>query len=217
MCGVFGFVAKEQGPMNLKILSRVARVTQRRGPHSWGMAWIDSKGRMRMYKQVGKITDGLGLLSMARDATMLIGHCRYATHGSPENNLNNHPHPSDGGWIVHNGVIQNYRNIIDQHDLHPITECDSEVLGMLVEQLEGTRLERCVGAVRIAKASAPLAMLGLWPDSLVAVRANGQPLHIGETSRGYYLASLADGLPGHVAPIADDNAIVFGEDGHNLT
>jgi glutamine phosphoribosylpyrophosphate amidotransferase len=143
MCGVFGFVAKDKGPLNLKILQRVATVTQRRGPHAWGMAWINSSGRIFMYKQTGRIRDSLGLLTMARDAVLLIGHTRYATQGDPANNLNNHPHPCDGGWIVHNGMIPNYREIASRYDLHLTTQCDSEVLCRLIERLDGNLVSRC--------------------------------------------------------------------------
>lgn len=210
MCGVFGFVAKEEGPLNLKILAKIAKVTERRGPHAWGMAWINRAGRLFMYKQTGRISDALGVLAMARDASLLIGHTRWATQGDPANNLNNHPHPCDGGWIVHNGMIPRYREIIEQHDLHPVTDCDSEVLGLLVENLQGDLVSRCAGAANIASGR-DLVMLGLWkPGRLVAVR-RGNPLHLGETSRGYYLASLASGLPGDVKALADNQVLEFGE------
>ena len=210
MCGVFGFVAKDSGPLNLSILKRIARVTERRGPHAWGLAWLTRHGRLCMYKQTGRIRDSLGLLSMAKDATMLIGHVRYATQGDPANNLNNHPHPCDGGWIVHNGVIPNFRQIITEHQLHSVTECDSEILGLLVEKLQGDLLTRCVDTANIA-GERNLVMLGLWkPGRLIAVR-RGNPLHVGETGRGYYLASLPDELPGQVHEVTNHQAVEFGD------
>ena len=207
MCGVFGFVARGRGP-NLDLLSRIARVTMSRGPHAWGMAWIDSKGTLKMYKQTGRMVDHLGLLRIAADAQFLIGHCRWATMGSPENNMNNHPHPADGGWIVHNGQIHDYQEVVEGYGLHPTTGCDSEVLGLLVEQVKGRLVDRCVEAVLSVKKS-PLVLLGLWkPGRLVAVR-QGNPLHVGATDAGYYLASLAEGLPGKVMAAKDESAIEF--------
>ena len=209
MCGVFGFVAMEPGePINLRILSRVARETMRRGPHAWGLAWVDSKDRLHMFKQSGRIVDALGLLSMAKDAQMLIGHCRYATHGAPDDNRNNHPHVAGDGWIVHNGVISQYRTIVREHGLTMRTACDSEVLGLLIDQLPGPLKQRCSKAARIAEGG-PLAMLGLWKDRLIAVRQDGQPLHLGETRRACYLASLPDGLPGDVELVDDDRVLEF--------
>ena len=105
MCGVFGFVSRNQGRVDLQVLRRVAQATERRGPHAFGFAWIDRRGRLKCYKQTGRVGDHLGLLGMAADARMLIGHCRFATQGSPADNINNHPHPADGGWLVHNGQV----------------------------------------------------------------------------------------------------------------
>lgn len=200
MCGVFGFVAKDRKPVDLAILSRVARVTMSRGTHAWGMAWIDKKGRLKMYKQEGRIVDSLGLLSMARNASMVIGHCRHATHGDPQDNSNNHPHPAEDGWIVHNGVITRYRRIIAQYELEPVTQCDSEVLGLLIDSLPGPIAKRCAKAAQIA-AGGPLVMLGLWADRLIAIRDGWQPLHLGETRDGDYIASLPDELPGQVSQV----------------
>jgi glucosamine 6-phosphate synthetase-like amidotransferase/phosphosugar isomerase protein len=210
MCGVFGFAAKTDEPVNPKILERIATVTMRRGPHAWGMAWIDGEGRLRMYKQSGRIVDALGLLTMARDARLLIGHCRFATQGDPDNNLNNHPHPADGGWIVHNGVIHTYDNLVARYRLHPVSDCDSEVLGLLLEREKGDLFARAIRATAIAH-DGPMVMLGIWkPDRLIAVR-RGNPLHLGETSKGFYLASLETGLPGTVSALRDNEAIELGD------
>ena len=38
-------------------------------------------------------------------AAVVVGHCRYATHGSPRDNRNNHPHPAGSGQLMHNGVV----------------------------------------------------------------------------------------------------------------
>jgi glucosamine--fructose-6-phosphate aminotransferase (isomerizing) len=208
MCGVFGFVSKAGKPVSLKTLRDVARVTQRRGPHAWGMAWLDGLGRMHMYKQTGKVVDALPLLAMAHDARLLIGHCRWATHGDPANNLNNHPHPADGGWFVHNGVVSGHEGLALQYDLHPVTECDSEVLGLLIAQGTGRMIDRVARAVRLSR-SRPLAVLGLWkPGNLVFAR-RGNPLHRGDATEGTYLASLPDGLPGKVKSVPDDEVFEY--------
>lgn len=209
MCGVFGFVAKGSKGPSLTTLRDVAAATMQRGPHAWGMAWIDGAGRLKAYKQTGPIVDGLGLLAMARDARVLIGHCRYATHGDYRNNLNNHPHPADGGWIVHNGMIHRYRRLINEFGLHPVTECDSEVLGLLIETLDGALEERCREATGLA-ADGPLVMLGLWkPGRLIAIR-RGNPLHMGSNRSGHYLGSLRRSLPGRPQEIRDNTVLDFG-------
>ena len=206
MCGVFGFMAHRDGPVNLKVVRRMAANTMNRGPHAFGFAWVDSRDRLRCFKQTGRIVDHLGLLAMAADAKILIGHCRFATHGTPANNLNNHPHPCDGGWIVHNGVIGAYEEIVARRDLRPVTECDSEVLGLIIEQEDGNLLERCVKAT-LESGRTPLVMLGLWarPHRLVIVR-RGNPLSVGKTKVGTYFASLPDALPGQVSQFADGSA-----------
>lgn len=211
MCGVFGFVSYDGKGPHLKRLEKIARVTMTRGPHAFGFAWLTWAGRVKMFKQTGRITDYLGLLRMAADARVLVGHCRYATHGDPGNNLNNHPHPADGGWIVHNGVVHNHEQLADEHDLYPVSVCDSEVLGLLIAESEGRLPARCAAVANVAKGN--LVMLGVWgkPARLVAVR-RGNPLSVGRVGDGdrFYLGSLADELPGEVVEVPDGTGLEFG-------
>ena len=201
MCGVFGFASKDKASVDLRVLKEVAAVTESRGPHAWGMAWVDARGKMRSYKQSGRITDAIGLLDMARGAKMLIGHCRWATHGDPANNLNNHPHDGGDAWVVHNGVIGHYATLAHKHGLWMNTDCDSEVLGLMLQQFPGKPHQRFRRAVDEAKGISPFVMLALWPDRLMAARENNQPLYEGQTKDAYYLASLPMGLPGKVRQV----------------
>lgn len=212
MCGVFGFVANDGRRADEDSIVRIARVTQRRGAHAFGLAWIDGAGRLKTFKRQGPISNELGIVAMAAaEARMLIGHCRYTTSGPQDANINNHPHPADGGWIVHNGMIHNWQRTVRRFGLLPNSECDSEVLGLLIEQGSGSVLERCARAARRC-AGGPLVMLGLWhrPNRLVMVRDGGQPLHTADTREGTYLASLADGLPGDVRELQDGSAMLLG-------
>src|SRR5262245_7053108 len=130
MCGLFGFIGDRNTRVSLKVLQRVALDTQTRGPHAFGFAWIDSRNRLKMFKSAGRISDHLALLNLASDAEVLIGHCRYATHGDPKNNVNNHPFACDGGWLVHNGVVHNHVDMMQDRDLQPISKCDTEALAL---------------------------------------------------------------------------------------
>lgn len=215
MCGVFGFVSKTGKGPSLRTLQTIARVTERRGPHAFGFAWIDQAGRMRAFRGEGRISDYLGLLEMAAGARLLVGHCRYATHGSPEQIINNHPHPCDGGWICHNGQVANLVDLLVEHEFSPTSECDSEVIGLLIENSPArTTLLRCIEAVD--QVTGKLALLGLWKSAdggrLVAIR-RGKPLHVGETEHSIYLASLADGLPGKPQPVEAGRAIEWRRQG----
>jgi glucosamine--fructose-6-phosphate aminotransferase (isomerizing) len=216
MCGIFGFVSKGQKSLDLRRLQTIAQATERRGHHAFGFAWIDSVGRLRMFKQTGRVSDYLPILGMASDARMLIGHCRWATHGD-HSNLNNHPHSVDGGWLVHNGVIRDYREIIDEYDLAPVTQCDSEVIALLIEELSGTFPQRAAQAACIAGASGPLALAAVWkPEQMVLARA-GNPLCMGQNDAGYYFASDTPGLPSGAVPLADDRIYVFKRQGRGVS
>jgi glucosamine--fructose-6-phosphate aminotransferase (isomerizing) len=209
MCGIFGYVAKGNNKLDLATIKRIASITMTRGPHAWGMAWVDGAGKMRTYKQTGRIVDSLALLALAADARLLIGHCRFATHGAPENNLNNHPHDGGDSYVVHNGIIHHYRSLVARHSLRVHTDCDSEVLGLMLQKFDGKPMARAAKTAREAMGDSPFAMMALWPDRLVAARANGQPLHVGETRDSYYLASLRYGLPGRVSEFGECEIVEY--------
>lgn len=194
MCGVFGWVSRNGGTMDIKTMRKIAEVTESRGPDAYGIAWVEADGTMSMVKNRGRITENLSVLRRARNAVALIGHTRWATHGSPEDNRNNHPHPAAGGWYVHNGVIPGYRALIRRAGRKPRTECDSEAIGHLIETDEAqNKLDACVTAAAIIQ-SRPYVMLGLWGMQVIAVR-NGNPLASGETKNGLFLASYIDYVP----------------------
>lgn len=207
MCGIFGYVASGNKGPNVQRLREMAIATERRGPHAFGWAWLDAAGRLRHYKQPGRITDHLELLADLAAARIVIGHCRWATAGDPANNLNNHPFACDGGFIIHNGVIHDAGKIARAHALRTVTECDSEILARLIEEADaGGLLARCTEAVDAVDVASPLVMAGLWkPGRLVLVR-RGNPLHLAATSRGLYFASLADGLPTGAEMMGDGTA-----------
>lgn len=205
MCGIFGFITKGGRGPDLARLKRIAAQTQLRGHHAFGLAWLGADGRLHAFKRPGPATANLGDLDQCHGATVVIGHCRWATHGAPEDNRNNHPHLAGRGWLVHNGVVTNYAQLVRRYGLTPHTQCDSEVLGLLIARFPGLLALR---AARTSEAAeGPLAMLGLWrrPARLVVVRS-GKPLCFGETAAGFYFGSLPGGLPGKVIAVADGHA-----------
>lgn len=212
MCGIWGWVAKADKGPNLERIAAIVKATESRGRHAFGFAWVDGRGVLRAFKQQGQLSEKRAYLRFLKDARMIIGHCRYATHGDPENNLNNHPFPADGGWLVHNGVIGNHEQLCERHDLEMITECDSETLALMVETFSGSMISRCANAVGETLAESSLAMMGLWarPNRLIAIR-RGNPLHVGEVAGGYYLASLDKAMPSAVASLPDSSGLEFCE------
>lgn len=208
MCGLFGFITKTGKGPNIVRLKRIAVETQRRGYHAFGLAWLGSDNAIGTFKCPGPATANLRRLDACHGAAIVIGHCRWATHGDPQDNRNNHPHPAGQGWFVHNGVISNHDALVRRFGLRPQTQCDSEVLGLLMARFSG-RL--AIRAAKTAEAAVGhLALLGVWrnPARLLMVR-NGNPLHFAETRSGFYFASLPEELPGKVIALTDRYAGVL--------
>jgi glucosamine--fructose-6-phosphate aminotransferase (isomerizing) len=193
MCGLFGYTGEPLEDVDL-LLAVALHTEAMRGGHAYGWAWIDGKGRLRSYKHAGPLAHRPFDLDMLQGAISLIGHCRLATHGSIDDNVNNHPHPTDGGWLAHNGVVQNWRDLAVNFGLHLSSQCDSEVLARLVEHADGTPAQRLAFAV--GAAVGPCAVLALWKDAGLFPARAGNPLHRCDRPEGVWLASLAQSLPG---------------------
>ncbi len=214
MCGLFGYLTKNGSGPDLGRLRRIAVETQTRGNHAFGFAWLGADGRIRSFKRPGPATANLGDLDRVRGALIVVGHFRWATHGDPRDNRTNHPHRAGRGMICHNGVVQNHASLVRRYHLAPETDCDTEVLGLLIaHRFSGPLVQR---AARAAEATdGKLAILGVWrkPARLLIVR-RGNPLCIGETKDGFYFGSLPGALPGRVRSLSNYEASVIGvEDG----
>lgn len=195
MCGIVAYLGYRQAaPVIVKGLKRL----EYRGYDSAGVALLN--GELNVYKKRGKVSDLENFLSnKPLDATIGIGHTRWATHGEP-NDRNAHPHFSGkkGLAIIHNGIIENYASLKADllkrgHDF--LSDTDSEVFIHFIEDIQDHQQCSLEEAVRIAltKVVGAYAIVILSkenPRQLIAAR-KGSPLVIGLGENEFFLASDA--------------------------
>lgn len=194
MCGIIGYIgAKEAQPILLNGLKRL----EYRGYDSCGMVtYLGRKSILSVRKLPGKVRDLERLLEKKPlSGNSGVGHCRWATHGAP-NQINAHPHLDCKGEIalVHNGIIENYTKLKNEliKEGHKFTsQTDTEVIVHLIEKFyenlpleEATRkaLSRLEGSFAISVISKR------EPDKLIGARS-GSPLVIGVGKEENFLAS----------------------------
>lgn len=195
MCGIVGYIGTKQAfPILIKGLKRL----EYRGYDSAGVALLN--GELNVYRKAGKVseleqeTNGKNV-----DATIGIGHTRWATHGEP-NDANAHPHLSQSKnlAIIHNGIIENYASIKEELEKRGYTfhsDTDTEVLINLIEEVQKEDKLELEDAVRIALnevvgAYAIAVINKANPDKLIVAR-KGSPLVIGIGEGEFFIASDA--------------------------
>jgi glucosamine--fructose-6-phosphate aminotransferase (isomerizing) len=216
MCGIVGFVGKEQAaPILLNGLERL----EYRGYDSAGVAVCGedglhlrkAKGRLQVLRELTH--DGADL-----PGVLGIGHTRWATHGEP-NDINAHPHLSQSGKfaVVHNGIIENYAELRDQlvkKGYQFRSETDSEVVAQLLDYYYagcGDFFEALTCTLNAVDGAYALGIIcGDYPDRLIAARKDA-PLLLGYGDNGNFIASDVTALIRYTRDIAymDDGEIAI--------
>lgn len=158
-----------------------------RGYDSAGISFIDNNA-LKVIKTVGDI-DALSKLAEGVKADAIIGHTRWATHGGVTVE-NAHPHLSQSGKlaIVHNGVIENYKDLKAQMDVEWKSSTDSEVFVNLIErQKEDCLIKKVISASKKVEGSFAIALLSADGEIVAGRREN--PLYIAEVDGGLVATS----------------------------
>jgi len=209
MCGIVGIVGNEAvAPLLVDALKRL----EYRGYDSAGVATQEKDGLDRRRAKGKLVNLEQQIEASPLQGTTGIGHTRWATHGIP-NELNAHPHFSDNVALVHNGIIENFRELRDELEAAGYTfssETDTEVVAHLVARNLKDGLSPREAALKALKrlegAFALAIMFKSEPDLIVGAR-NGPPLAIGHGEGSMYIGSDAIAL----APFT--NKVTYLEDG----
>ncbi|HJB48923.1 MAG TPA: glutamine--fructose-6-phosphate transaminase (isomerizing) [Candidatus Olsenella excrementigallinarum] len=232
MCGIVGYTGRDQA---VGYLIEGLRTLEYRGYDSAGVEVVGADGALHGVKCAGRVS---ALAERCETANLVgtagIAHTRWATHGAPTDR-NSHPHRDCSGRIaiVHNGIIENFRELRGylQKSGHELaSETDSEVVAHLIEEAwagpaRGDLVAAVRNAVRRLEGSWALAVVCAdAPDQIVCAR-NGSPLVVASTPDGAYAASDVTPLAsvtshviqlenGQVARLeASGRVSVFDEDG----
>ena len=209
MCGIVGILGRD--PVAAALVDALKRL-EYRGYDSAGIATLDG-GQLGRRRAEGKLRNLEAKLAREPLAGNIgIGHTRWATHGRPTES-NAHPHATDQVAVVHNGIIENFRELRDELEKKGATfnsDTDTEVIAHLVteEMKKGASPAAAVTAslARLRGAFA-LAFLFTGEDNLLIGARKGSPLAIGYGDGEMYLGSDAIAL----APFTD--SISYLEDG----
>ena len=199
MCGIVGYVGNKNAQDFL--ISGLKRL-EYRGYDSAGIVTLDADGEATLLRAKGKIANLEEKLAAAkRDDKIGIGHTRWATHGEPSER-NAHPHQAGMIYLVHNGIIENYKELkanLKEHEFK--SETDTEVLAALINSFykdgKYPLANAVVQALKLVKGTYGIAVVSCKsPDEIVVARS-GSPLVIGVGHDETLIASDASALVGH--------------------
>lgn len=209
MCGIVGILGRE--PVAEQLVDSLKRL-EYRGYDSAGVATLEGK-HLERRRAEGKLKNlEKRLEAEPLKGTTGIGHTRWATHGKPTVN-NAHPHATERVAVVHNGIIENFRELREELEktgtvFH--TETDTEIVLHLVDDLLSGG-NKPVEAVKLAlgrlRGAFALGFIFAGDDDLMIGARNGPPLAIGYGDGEMYLGSDAIAL----GPFTD--TISYLEDG----
>ena len=198
MCGIVGILGNhEAAPILVEALKRL----EYRGYDSAGLATID-EGRLDRRRAVGKLVNLSVHRPLAGKAG--IGHTRWATHGSPTE-ANAHPHKAGPVAVVHNGIIENYRELRSELASYGVpfeTETDTETVALLTNpfmQSGFSPTDAAFATLDRLEGAFALAFLFDGEDDLIIAGRKGPPLAIGHGDGEMFVGSDAIAL----APLTD--------------
>lgn len=201
MCGIVGILSShEAGPILVDALKRL----EYRGYDSAGIATIQNN-RLDRRRAIGKLVNLQDLLVHdPLPGKSGIGHTRWATHGAPSI-TNAHPHSAAGVAVVHNGIIENFRELrafLGAHGITYTTQTDTETVALLAQyHLDLGKSPRDAARDTIAQLEGAYALCFLFDgeDDLLIAARKGSPLAIGHGTGENYVGSDAIAL----APMTD--------------
>lgn len=209
MCGIVGILGR--GPVADLLVDSLKRL-EYRGYDSAGVATLEG-GHLERRRAEGKLRNLEARLKVAPlQGHVGIGHTRWATHGKPTE-ANAHPHASANVAVVHNGIIENFRELremLQQKGAQFASETDTEVVAHLVESYlaQGMSPEDAVqSALPQLRGAFALAFVFKGQADLMIGARKGSPLAVGFGDGEMYLGSDAIAL----APLTD--TISYLEDG----
>jgi glucosamine--fructose-6-phosphate aminotransferase (isomerizing) len=201
MCGIVGILGRE--PVAGHLVDALKRL-EYRGYDSAGVATLE-KGQLTRRRAEGKLKNLESKLhSDPLAGTIGIGHTRWATHGRPTE-TNAHPHATDSLAVVHNGIIENFRELREELKRNGAkfgSDTDTEVVAHLVtEEMKKGRApaEAVQAALPRLRGAFALAFLFAGEEDLLIGARKGSPLAVGYGDGEMYLGSDAIAL----APFTD--------------
>ena len=209
MCGIVGILGR--APVAEQLVDSLKRL-EYRGYDSAGVATLEGKTLERRRAE-GKLKNlEKRLYEDPLNGHTGIGHTRWATHGKPTEN-NAHPHATERMAVVHNGIIENFRELREELEKKGTvfkTQTDTEIVLHLVDN-KLQKGVKPVEAVRTAlselRGAFALGFIFTGEDDLMIGARNGPPLAIGYGDGEMYLGSDAIAL----APFTD--TVAYLEDG----
>lgn len=198
MCGIVGYIGKNKAQ---GIMTSGLRRLEYRGYDSAGIATLTKGGKPTLLRVKGKVTELDSLTAeQPRSDHVGIGHTRWATHGVPSE-ANAHPHQAGDIFLVHNGIIENYRELkakLTNHDFQ--SETDTEVLAALINSFyekDQDLLSAVSQALKLVVGTYGIAVISAKQPEEIIVARLGSPLIIGVGKDENLVASDASALLGY--------------------
>lgn len=196
MCGIVGIVG--DAPVAGRLVDALKRL-EYRGYDSAGVATLEDGAiaRRRAEGKLGNLASKLGMEPLG--GHIGIGHTRWATHGAPTE-TNAHPHATERVAIVHNGIIENFRELLEdlaKDGYRPQTQTDTESVALWVtrELDNGAEPELAVArTLKKLKGAFALAFMFKGENGLLIAARHGAPLAVGYGTTEMYLGSDAMAL-----------------------